>query len=72
MKEQRLPDSAGWWARHDSGRIQWFKIEMVSATEGPPYIPEIFIDDIGQYTSVKSFSTPLTRWFGPIETPWDK
>jgi hypothetical protein len=64
MREVPVPDAEGWWARCDSGRVKWFRVSVTSDSG-----PCIFVSDIHDLVPVRKFSTPLTRWFGPIIVP---
>jgi len=65
--EKRLPDEDGWWARHRDGRVQWFCVHVPDDSS-----PGIWVSDIEGFMPVTAFTSPLTRWYGPVEIPWSE
>jgi hypothetical protein len=65
--EKRLPDAEGWWARHRGGRVEWFYVHVLS--DGPV---SIWISDIEDFAPATAFTSPLTRWYGPVDVPWSE
>lgn len=63
--DKRLPDSQGWWARKDAGRIKFFLVEDI-LDQGF----SVYVSDIGEFVLATKLSTPLTRWAGPFFLPW--
>ena len=65
--EKRLPDATGWWARHRGGRVEWFHVVVLSDAPTSVWVPAI-----EDFIPVTEFSSPLTRWYGPVEIPWSE
>ena len=68
-REERLPDAAGWWARRQSGRVKWFRVDLVEDEDGIGFC--IYNSDTEKLVNVEEYSTPLTRWYGPVTIPKD-
>jgi hypothetical protein len=60
--DERLPNAPGWWARRRGGRdVKWFRVVFLS--DGPL---SVWVRDIEGFVPVERFSSPLTRWAGPV------
>lgn len=59
--EKRLPDARGWWARKRGVEVTWHFVEDV---EGKGF--EIYVNLFEDLEPVAKFTTPLTRWAGPV------
>lgn len=65
---EELPLCEGWWARGKGGRqVQWFYVTAFD--DGTPL--SVWINEINDFVPVEKFTTPLTRWWGPITVPFD-
>ncbi len=73
----RYPDAVGWWARRSGGRIEWFFVDLVAVTlsDGLKTTGDlrlmVFYPEIEDFIPVDRFSTPLTRWYGPIQPKFE-
>jgi hypothetical protein len=64
LREVRLPDADGWWARCQSGKVKWFKVTVTSDCG-----PCIYVPDLEDLLEVAKFTSPLARWHGPVRLP---
>lgn len=66
---KRLPDSEGWWARRDCGRVRWFHVLMVDRDDGTAGALCAWVDDMNDLVTVEQLTKPASRWCGPIALP---
>jgi hypothetical protein len=69
MEIKRLPDAEGWWARNQYGRIEWFLVKLIQYDKENEVELSILSEEMWGYDPVEKYTTPLTRWYGPICFP---
>ncbi len=69
----RLPTGPGWWARLKGGRVKWFRVRWIDFSEPSENGNELAVwdEDREQFMRVAELTSPLTRWYGPVEIPND-
>jgi len=65
MEIKRLPDAPGWWLRNMGKTLKWFHVFEIEDDS-----LQIICKDTERFYPVEDYTSPLTRWYGPIEVPW--